>query len=160
MIESAAELYVHAIAIEREAVERYTEFAARMDDQGNGELAAVFGKLAAFEAEHLEALRRRTVGVQLPALSADYSWLDPNLVLPVETARQVIAIALEAEKRAHAFFAHVQRIAGDPALRALAKEMAAEEDEHIALLEHAMTRAHDPFIDWASVFEGPDSVQR
>ena len=167
-IETAAELYVHAIAIEREAAERYAEFAARMADQGNEELAAVFAKLSAFEAEHLEALRRRSDGVRLPDLTSDYSWLDAgapetaahDLILRLMTPRQALATALQAETRARAFFAHVQRIAGDPALRALAKEMAAEEDEHMALLEHAMTRAHGPFVDWASIFEGPDFVKR
>lgn len=167
-IESAAELYVHAIAIEREAAERYREFAARMADQGNEELAAVFGRLAAFESEHLKTLQRRTDGVALPQLAADYRWLDAgapetaahDLIFRLLTPRQALAIALQAEKRARAFFQHVQREAADPALRALAKEMAAEEGEHMSLLEHVLARAHDPFVDWASVFEGPDMVQR
>lgn len=167
-IESAAELYVHAIAMEREAAERYGEFAARMADQGNEELAGVFGKLAAFESEHVKTLQRRTQGVALPTLVADYSWLDAgapetaahDLIFRLLTPRQALAIALQAEKRARAFFLHVQREAGDPALRALAKEMAAEEAQHIDLLDHALMRAHDPFVDWASVFEGPDMVQR
>jgi len=167
-IESAAELYVHAMAIEREAAERYREFAARMGDQGNAELADVFGRLAAFESEHLKALQRRTDGVPLPSLAADYSWLDAgapetaahDLIFRLLTPRQALAIALQAEKRARAFFQHVQREAGDPALRALAKEMAAEEAGHMSLLEHTLARAHDPFVDWASVFEGPDMVQR
>lgn len=167
-IGSAAELYVHAMAIEREAAERYREFAARMADQGTEELAAVFGRLAAFESEHLKALERRTDGVALPSLAADYRWLDAgapetaahDLIFRLLTPRQALAIALQAEKRARAFFRHVQREAADPALRALAKEMAAEEAQHIELLEHALARAHDPFVDWASVFEGPDMVQR
>lgn len=161
MIESAAELYVHAIAIEREAAERYAELAGRMADQGNTELAALFAKLAAFESGHLAALKRRTEGVALPMLETDYSWLDAGapetaaheLIFKLMTPRQALAIALQAEKRAHAFFAHVQCIAADPALRALAKEMAAEEDEHIGLLLDALSRAHDPFVDWPSIFE-------
>ncbi|TAK84423.1 MAG: rubrerythrin [Betaproteobacteria bacterium] len=166
-IESAAELYVHAIAIEREAAERYREFAERMADQGNEELARVFGKLAAFESDHLKALRRRTSGVALPPLAADYSWLDAgtpqtaahDLIFRLLTPRQALAIALQAEKRARAFFSHVQRDSGDPALRALAKEMAAEETEHMQLLERTLERARDPFVDWASVFEGSDRAQ-
>ncbi len=165
-IESAAELYVHAMAIEREAAERYREFATRMADQGNEELAAVFGKLAAFESEHVKVLQRRTDGVALPSLAADYSWLDAgapqtaahDLIFRLLTPRQALAIALQAEKRARAFFSHVQRDGTDPALRALAKEMAAEEAGHISLLERALARAHDPFVDWASVFEGPDAA--
>ena len=35
MVESTAELYVHAIAMEREAAERYAEFARHMADEGN-----------------------------------------------------------------------------------------------------------------------------
>jgi len=167
-IESAAELYVHAMAIEREAAARYGEFATRMADQGNEELARVFGRLAAFESEHLKALQRRTDGVALPRLAADYRWLDAgapetaahDLIFRLMTPRQALAIALQAEKRARAFFQHVQREAGDPALRALAKEMAAEEAEHMGLLERTLARAHDPFVDWASVFEGPDMAQR
>lgn len=167
-IQSAAELYVHAIAIEREAAERYGEFASRMSDQGNVELAEVFGTLAGFESEHLKVLQRRTDGVPLPDLAAKYSWLDAgapetaahDLIFRLLTPRQALAIALQAEKRARAFFQHVNRDAADPALRALAKEMATEEAQHIELLDHALARAHDPFVDWASVFEGPDMVQR
>lgn len=161
MIDNAAELYVHAIAIEREAGERYTELAARMADEGNKELAALFRRLADLEYEHLAALRRRTAGVPLPALEADYSWLDAGapetaaheLVFRLMTPRQAVAIALQAEKRAHAFFTHVQRVATDPALRALAREMAAEEQAHIDVLLDAMSRVHDPFVDGPSQFE-------
>lgn len=154
-VETAAELYVHAMAIEREAAERYAEFALRMADQGNGELATVFSRLSAFEQEHLAALKRRTAGVALPALDSDYSWVSAGLVFPVMSPNVVLAVAIEAEKRARAFFTHVQRVAADPALRALSKEMAAEEDEHIALLQDALARARGPLVDWAAAFENP-----
>lgn len=153
-IGSAAELYVHAIAIEREAAERYAEFAQRMSRQGNEEVAALFRRLAGFEAEHLAALRQRTAEVELPALSSDYSWLDATApeTMPLDvlfrrmTPRQALAIALQAEKRARAFFEHVVRSAADPALRALAQEMAAEEAGHIALIDVALARAGDFFM--------------
>ena len=38
-INSPAELYAHAIALEREAAERYHEFACRMKDEGREDLA-------------------------------------------------------------------------------------------------------------------------
>jgi rubrerythrin len=57
-IRSAVELYAHAIAVEREAAERYAEFAQRMNDLGEEAVAAVFGRLAGLEAEHLGALER------------------------------------------------------------------------------------------------------
>jgi rubrerythrin len=161
MIESAAELYVHAIAIEREAAERYAEFARRMADEGNDEVAAVLRKLAGLETEHLEALQRRTAGIALPKLETDYQWLDTgapeavahDLVFRLMTPSQALAVALDAEKRAHAFFNHVQHVAADPALRALAKEMAAEEEQHIVMLLEVIQRVPSPFVDWASIYQ-------
>jgi rubrerythrin len=58
-VHSVSELYAHAIAIEREAAERYSELAERMDDEGREELARVFAELARMEAGHLETLERR-----------------------------------------------------------------------------------------------------
>jgi len=163
MIDSVAELYVHAIAIEREAAERYAELAQRMDDLGNDAVAGLFGFLARAEALHLAALRRRTEGVALPALDTDHSWLGGappecvarELVFRLMSQRDALQIALQAEKRARAFFEQVVRSAGDPALRALAREMAAEEAEHVALIERMLDRTPDPNIDWSAVLGGP-----
>lgn len=143
MIGSTAELYVHAIAMEREATERYTELAQRMSDEGNDQVAALFARLAAHESEHLAALRRRTAGVALPALDTDYSWIDAgapetlahDFVFRLMTPQQALSIALHAEKRAKAFFEQAQRVADDPATRSLAREMAAEEAGHIEMIE-------------------------
>jgi len=44
-IQSATELYAHAIAIEREAAARYGELAQHMGDRGNEALAEVFATL-------------------------------------------------------------------------------------------------------------------
>jgi rubrerythrin len=148
-IVSPNELYAHAIAIEREAVERYGELAELMDDRGNTAAAEVFATLAGLEAEHLESLRRRTEGVELPDLGAgDYRWLDAGapetaareLVFRLLGAREALQIALGAERRAQAFFEDVMLRADDPALRALAREMAADEGEHIQLIERLLER--------------------
>jgi rubrerythrin len=163
-IQSAAELYAHAIAIEREAAERYTEFSQRMLDLGNEGVASVFATLSRMETEHLMALERRTEGIALPDLERkDYRWLQTGaapetaareLVFRLMTPRNALAIALGAEKRAQAFFEQVLLTAPDPALRALAREMAAEEGEHIVMIERLAECVPDPFIDWQSVL-GP-----
>jgi rubrerythrin len=57
-VASIRELYADAIAIEREAAERYAELAERMRDESREELAALFAGLAQLEAGHLEALER------------------------------------------------------------------------------------------------------
>ena len=143
LIQSAPELYAHAIAIEREAAERYAELAERMDDEGREDLARVFSMLASTEADHLDALERRTEGVELPAIAAgQYRWLYTDapetaareLVYRLMTPRQALCIALDAERRAQGFFEYVCWSAPDPALRALAREMAAEEREHVTLI--------------------------
>jgi rubrerythrin len=141
-VASAAELYAHAIAIEREADERYAECAERMEDLGN---------------PAVEVLLARTSGVALPALAAhEYRWLDAGapetaareLVFRFMTPRQALSIALRAARRAQAFFEHVLMTAADPALRALAREMAAEEAEHSEVLERILEKVSKPLADW------------
>jgi len=155
------ELYAHALAIEREAAERYAELAQRMDDLGNDEVAQLFRRLAVYEAEHLDTLERRTKGVDVPAIGpGEYAWLDTaapetvarELVFRLLTPRHALGIALEAERRAQQFFAEVKATATDPALRALAQEMAAEEAGHIAMVEQALAKTPDAQVDWATVF--------
>jgi rubrerythrin len=168
-IRSAPELYAHAIAIEREAGERYAELAKHMSDLGSESIAALFAMLGALEAEHLRTLEARTGGVAVPELRLDqYRWLDAGapetaareLIYRFMTPRVALAIALDAEKRAQAFFEHVYRTADDPALRALAQEMATEEKEHAAMVERLLERTPDPNIDWAEVLEGEEARSR
>lgn len=162
-IRTAPELYAHAIAIEREAAERYAEFARLMSDEGNQEVATVFGRLAALEAGHLEVLLRRTDGVALPVPpEGNYRWLDAGapetaaheFVYRLMTPHQALAIALDAERRASAFFESVHGTADDPALRALAQDMAMEEHEHIAMIERALALTPGQFLHSLQIFAG------
>jgi rubrerythrin len=155
-------LYAHAIAIEREAVARYSEFAERMSDLGNEAAAEVFATLARMEREHLDELLARAAGLKLPVLADnEYSWLDGavpetaarELVFRLMTPRHALEIALAGENRAAAFFEHIALTADDPMLAALAREMAADEGDHIALLEKLLERTPSPIVDWASVYE-------
>ncbi len=144
-VESVPELYARAIAIEREAAERYAAFAQRMGDLGNDAVAEVFTNLASFEASHLDALERRAEKLELPCAAA------PGEALPrlparevayrLVSPRQALQIALAAEKRAQAFFEHALMTAQEPALRKLAREMALEEQEHVALVERMLESA-------------------
>ena len=155
------ELYAHALAIEREAAERYAELAQRMDDLGNDDVAQLFRRLAVFEAEHLDTLERRTSGVPVPQIApGEYAWMDAGapetvareLVFRLLTPRHALGIALEAERRAQQFFAEVKATAADPALRALAQEMAMEEAGHIAMVEQVLAKTPDAQVDWATIF--------
>jgi rubrerythrin len=154
----AAELYVHAIAIEREAAERYAELAGRMDGAGNHAVAALLRMLSSLEAKHLDELRRRAAGVELPPLTSDYTWRDSEApetaardLPPREmTQRRVLEIALQAEKAARAFFEHAGRRAADAEVRELAAQMAAEEAEHAVLIERMLLRLPAVAVDWRS----------
>ena len=160
-IASVAELYVHAIAIEREAAERYAELAERMRDESHEDLAELFAGLAALEKGHVEALERRTAGVALPPLAGrDYQWVGDapesaarELVFRLMTPQHALRMALGAEKRAQAFFEHVLVSAADPGLRALAREMAAEEQEHVQLIERMLESTPDPVVHWEDLYE-------
>lgn len=129
-MEWAAELYSHAIAVEREAALRYAELACRMAGQGSEEAARLFAEFAALQAMHLTALQRRTQGIPPADLTSDHSWPEHDAPL---------ANALQAEKDARAFFEQARRVARDPAARAIAQEMIEEENEHIALIERLIS---------------------
>ena len=124
------ELYVHAMAVEGEAAQRYAELAGRMVEQHDEAAAALFAELSAAEAQHLEALRARMQGTPLPPLSSDYSWPAVD-----------IESAVQAEKRARAFFEQARRVSCEPGVVALADEMTAEENEHIARIARLMDRS-------------------
>jgi hypothetical protein len=47
---------------------------------------------------------------------------------------------VQAEKRARAFFEQARRVSCEPGVVALAEEMTAEENEHIARIERLMDR--------------------
>ena len=160
-VRSVPELYAHALAIEREAAERYRELAERMADEGNAAVAALFGELAEMESRHEAQLATESEGMALPRLApGEYAWLDRgapesaahDLVFRLMTPHDALEIALAGERRAREFFEHVLDVARDPALRDLASEMAQEEQVHAAWVMQALEHTPDPHIDWEQVF--------
>jgi rubrerythrin len=161
-IRHADEFYAHALALEREAVERYGEFARHMADLGNDAVAAMFARLSAFEAEHVRDLEDRTVNMALPELDpGTYAWLDAGApesaprewLFRLMTGRDALTIALRCERRAQAFFEKVANTAASPEIRLLAVEMANEETAHIAWVEQELERTPEPLRSWC----GPDA---
>ncbi|MEY2892235.1 MAG: hypothetical protein RJA98_2143, partial [Pseudomonadota bacterium] len=54
-------------------------------------------------------------------------------------ARGALLLALDSERRGHAYYATMAATSGDPELKHLAAEFAAEEAEHVAELEKLIT---------------------
>ena len=160
-IQTAEQLYAHAIAIEREAAARYAELGERMSDLGNDLVGELFLRLAQLEKDHQRVLERRAAGLKLPAIApGEYAWIGGeapenaahDLVLNLLTPHSALEIALGAEERAAAFFASARGKIADPAVAELAAEMAAEEGVHIAWVKSALRRTPNPVVDWNAVF--------
>lgn len=138
--------YAQALAIEREAAERYREFEAYFAPRGEAVLAAICGMLARMEAEHYAQLARAAEGLSLPEPDPAYGWSaeSPAESAPrkefyrITSAEQLLEIALEGEIRAQRFFAWVAASATDPAVQAMAEEMAHEEARHIRWVTQAL----------------------
>jgi rubrerythrin len=134
----------HAIALEREAARRYEELSQAMSTGGNRELREFFDRMAHFSRLHLKEASDRAGFRELPPLAPhEYEW--PDGIAP-ETAdwigvdalldvRGALELALESEKRGHAYYAAIAATTTDAELRRIASEFAAEEAEHLAALE-------------------------
>ena len=137
----------HAIQLEREAARRYEELTAAMQTDGNAELRAFFSRMAHFSRLHLAEAQARGQWRDLPVLAEhEYDW--PDGIAPETadwagvdaqmTVRSALELALESERRGHAYYAAVAALAQDPDVRHLAAEFAAEEAEHLAELERRL----------------------
>lgn len=160
-IGSIAELYTHALAVEREAAARYAELAEFMADHDNRPVAELFARLAQIEDEHADAIVARVRGLQLPALrSYEHAWFDAGppetvaheFVFRLMTPHDALKVALEAEQRARAYFEEVFANATDPDVKMLAAAMIQEEQQHIDWVERALATDPDPHLDWDRLF--------
>lgn len=148
-IDSVASLLAHAHALESEAAERYAELAAQMETHHSPELAALFRKMAAIEAKHVDKVEAIASACEMPRLNAwDYQWPDaegPETTPYSEarygmTAHRALTAMLENEKRAVAFFESVADATSDSKVREMADTLAGEERDHVALLQAWLER--------------------
>jgi rubrerythrin len=156
-IASADDLLACAHAMEVEAAERYEEFAAQMELHGNLEIAALFGKLAAIERKHAEALahdlERRGHPVESRAALATpgqegLETAPGDELHYLMTPKHALNIALANEQRAFAFFSALAERPLPVEVRRLAGDFAAEETAHIALVREWLARLPKSAADW------------
>jgi rubrerythrin len=134
----------HAIELEREAARRYEELSASMGTEGNAELKRFFVRMGKNSRKHLAEAVARGGFREIPALGPDdFRW--PEGVSPevadwvgvdaLMDARGALLLALDSERRGHAYYAAMAATSTDQELKELAGEFAAEEAEHVAELE-------------------------
>lgn len=166
-METLGEFLVHAITLEDESAQRFDELADVMEVHHNTEVAGLFKRMAHYSRLHLEDIRKQAEGMTLPHISPwDLKWPNdeaPETVAHEEghylmTAYHALRAALRSERTGHAFYANVARETNDPEIRKLASEFAAEEGEHIALLEKWLLKYPPPREGWDDDLDPPAVV--
>lgn len=141
--DSVAAFFAQALAIEVEAAERYTLLADQMEVHNNKEIAEIFLKMAAIEAEHRSEIVRRAGDALPTGVPANVSWTNPDGpeaiafedVHYLMTPRQALLLARFNEERAARYFESISAAATDPQIAAFAAEMAADERLHVSWVD-------------------------
>lgn len=150
-IHSMDDLLAVAMAMEKEAAERYAHLAERMRAAGRADLAEVFDRLVREENGHIDMVRgwsqqalRHPPGL-LPAEAAPQGVFDDEaigLVSPeLVDAYRSLAVAVRNEERAFAFWSYVAANGETAEIRDAAERMAREELEHAKTLRRERRRA-------------------
>ncbi|HEX6137079.1 MAG TPA: ferritin family protein [Casimicrobiaceae bacterium] len=150
------ELMALAFAMESEAAGRYAELADAMEMHNNVDVARLFRKMAGIETGHAQAIMQEMGWREAPGHVA---W-DAELLEGPETPLaedihylmqpyHALEIALACEERAERFFERLARLADVDSVRAAARAMQAEEQEHVALIRAWMAKVEKPADNWS-----------
>jgi len=134
-----------AILIEEEAEERYDELQHQVGGRYEGDASDVFRHMKTAEAKHGSQLRERRTklfGDAPQSVSREMIWEveAPDYGKPrvYMSPLQAMQVAIESEKKAHAFFVEALPHVKDADVRVLFEELRDEEVEHQHLLEAHM----------------------
>jgi rubrerythrin len=150
-IDTVPELLVHALELEQESAERYRQLAETMRIHHNVEVADLFRQLADMSEAHVSQVIARAEGIELPEIAPwDFKWscpsspeadcLEDNRLSYLMTPEDALHLALHNEIRGRDFYAHVASTAPILPVRALAGEMAEEENDHVDILKDWIAR--------------------
>jgi len=133
-----------ALQAELNATTFYATAAAETNDP---ELRRLFASLSEMEREHLRSLAEKyhahLTTDQAPAPDPAYRQVvleNLEAVPPAARPLELLTRAAEMERRARAFFLRQVEVLPEGLEREIYRELAAEEDEHIALLESGLAR--------------------
>lgn len=151
-------LMAQALAMEREAVARYSELAEMMELHNNAEVAGLFRQMAQYEGHHVAQILAEmgwTEASAPPAQAGAWGAPESPESVPIDEMHYLmhpwhaLQLALAAEQRAVAFFDAMAQGAATEAIRRAAEEMRAEEVEHVALVQAWLAKVPQPDADWA-----------
>lgn len=143
-MKDVTDFLVHAIRLEYDAARRCDELADAMESFNNRECQKFFRQMAKFSRMHLADAKARAGFRDMPDFETyDFNWPDAEspeaaeiwAADPLLAKREALETMLKSEKRSHDFYATVRDQTKDPEIRALAREFADEEAEHVAILE-------------------------
>jgi rubrerythrin len=154
--DSYAAFMSRAYAIELEATERYAQFAEQLETHNNREVAELFRKLSEIEARHAQRILSEMRWPSLPALPPAYAWETPEgpETAPFDSLHYLmqpwhaLEIALRCELEAKKYYDGIAASRAPREVREAAREMAAEEDEHVRLVREWMSRVPRPSEGW------------
>lgn len=153
-----AELMAQALAMEMEAAQRYAEFADAMETHNNREVAALFRKMAGIERRHAAQIIAEMGWREMPApatAKAEWDGFEAPETTPGDEVHYLmqpyhaLQLALANEQRALQFFARLVRAATVDSIRKAARELLAEEREHVELVKAWIKKVPKPESDWA-----------
>jgi len=159
---------MYALAIENEAVERYTTFAEQMEVTNNQEVADLFQEMARIEGLHAKEIEAQIGDREMPEMAPwEYQWPDGESPEAPDfsdthylmTPYQALTLMLKSEQRAVAFFESVERDCSDEKVREMAAEFAGEEREHVELVRKWRERYPPPDQDWDEDPDPPNQLE-
>jgi len=160
-INSVAEFFAQALAIEAEASERYALLADQMEVHNNREIAAIFRKMAKIESEHHDEIARRAGDTLVAGRPANFTWLGPEGPEAIDlqdvhylmTPYRALMLARFNEERAAKYFEAIASAATNPEIAAFAAQMAEDERHHVVWVDKWLEQFKPDDADWA---EDPD----
>lgn len=151
-----------AIMAEEEAAERYAEFADQMELHHNMPASRLFRGIHERELEHLGRLRDERRGrSDRPAAVQPLHFFDPVEAPSYErahykmTPRQILEVALEAERNAAAFYGSLVKNLRDDEARAVARACREEEIRHVEQVEEELRKLPPTSPTWEEDHDEP-----
>jgi rubrerythrin len=147
-----------ALSMELEAAQRYAELADAMETHNNLEVAALFRRMAVIEGRHGAQIMEQMGWTTVPesrSLAPSWDGFEAPETTPGDEVHYLmqpyhaLLLALANEERAERFFGNLARTATTGAVRKAARELRAEEREHVELVRAWLKKVPQPDTDWA-----------